>query len=55
MTKVMEVAQVGEPPVDPEAEAKAFFETEMHPLVYPTCYLSCHQAGGRIGRVRTLC
>ena len=39
----------GEPPVDPEAEAKAFFETEMHPLVYPTCYLSCHQAGGVSG------
>lgn len=36
-------------PVDPEAEAKAFFETEMHPLVYPTCYLSCHQAGGVSG------
>ncbi|MDA0631407.1 MAG: hypothetical protein O2981_08545 [Proteobacteria bacterium] len=32
-----------------EAEAKAFFETEMHPLVYPTCYLSCHQAGGVSG------
>jgi len=39
----------GEPPVDPEAEAKAFFETEMHPLVYPTCYLGCHQAGGVSG------
>ncbi|MGB0380346.1 MAG: hypothetical protein ACPGD3_08290, partial [Luminiphilus sp.] len=24
-----------EPPPDPEAEAKAFFEAEMHPLVYP--------------------
>lgn len=38
-----------EPPPDPEAEAKAFFETEMHPLVYPTCYLSCHQSGGLAG------
>ena len=38
-----------EPPPDPEAEAQAFFETEMHPLVYPTCYLSCHQSGGLAG------
>lgn len=38
-----------EPPQDPEAEAKAFFEAEMHPLVYPTCYLSCHQSGGLAG------
>ena len=39
----------GEPPTDPEAEANAFFEDEMHPLVYPTCYLSCHQSGGLAG------
>ena len=39
----------GGTPVDPEAEANAFFETEMHPLVYPTCYLGCHQAGGVSG------
>ena len=42
-----------EPPPDPEAEAKAFFETEMHsemnPLVYPMCYTSCHQSGGLAG------
>ena len=39
----------GAPPPDPEAEAKAFFEAEVHPLVYPTCYLGCHQSGGVAG------
>lgn len=31
---------------DNEAQAAAFFEDNVHDLIYPKCYSACHQSGG---------
>ncbi len=31
---------------DNEAQAVAFFEDNVHDLIYPKCYSACHQSGG---------